>query len=203
MNTQTGLVIIDFTKCDELIRSEIERAMEVTPTGRVLAAIYDLPSGWGPSYPWESAISSLVLRDPSHRDHEPEWQILSTLAIRCCKVGGKTRKVTRELGVVLFARQGPKAYKRRGFASKKILDSSRIATLHPAFTRDVANNVWHLSASNPIAEIKERLTGLLTWSDESTFSYRKGRKSITGHSTLNLNDSLIGVPTKINYEWQM
>jgi hypothetical protein len=201
MTLQTGLVIADFTDLDVLVNSEIERAMDATPEGRVLAVIYDLPGDWITSYPWESVVSSLVLQDPLLRSADPDWQILSTLAVRCCKVGGKDRKVTREIGVALFAKKGSKAYKRRGSTTKKVAASSQLETLHPAFTRDVANNVWHLSSSNPISEIKNRLTALLTWSDESTLCFRKGKKITLSHDSLNLNISLIGVPTKVLYEW--
>jgi hypothetical protein len=201
MMMQTGLVIADFTACDALVSTEIERAIEATPEGRVLAVIYDLPRDWGTTYPWESMVSSVILKDPLLRSSEPDWQILSTLAIRCCKVGGKNRKVTREIGVALFAKKGSKAYKRRGSTTKKVTTSSQLETLHPAFTRDVANNVWHLSSSNPISEIKHRLTALLTWSDESTLCFRKGRRMTVSHDSLDLDIALIGVPTKVLYTW--
>lgn len=201
MTLQTGLVIIDLTSSGELVKVEIERAMEATPEGRVLAAIYDLPKDWNSSYPWESEVSSIVLKNPDLRSTDTEWQILATLAIRCCKLGGKSRKVTKELGVVLFIRKGLKAYTRRGSTTESVKNASGITTLHPAFTRDIANNVWHLPTSNPIVEIKVRLAALLTWSDESTLIFRKSRKTTASHHPMNLTNSLIGVPTKIPYEW--
>jgi hypothetical protein len=202
MKSQVGLVILDVTSLDELDKSHVDHAAQITPSGRVLAAIFDLPTTWSRSYPWESEISTRILDQPIHRLADPDWQILSTIAVRCCAVRKNRREVTREIGVALFVKKGPKAYTRRGSAPVSVRQSSRLDTLHPVFTRDIANNVWHLSSVGALREIKTRLSSLLTWSDEKTLVLRNGKKTYVSHGVLDLDRSLIGVPTKTAYNWE-
>lgn len=202
MKTETGLVILDVTSLAELDKSHMNDAALATPPGRILAAVFDLPTAWTQSYPWEAEISTHLLGQPAHRSTDPDWQILATLAVRCCSVRRNRREVTREIGVALFVKRGPKAYTRRGSTPENVRKSSRLNTLHPVFTRDIANNVWHLSSTGAVREIRARLSSLLTWSDEKTLVFRNGKKKYLQHGSLEMDQSLIGVPTKIPYLWE-
>lgn len=201
MTPTVGLVLMNLTSTDQVVVSQIHEAMQVTPQGRVLAIAFDLPHDWSSSYPWESEISKAVLGRPSQRTTDPEWQLLATVAVRCCSIRREHRSVKREIGVALFVKRGEKAYARRKSVSRSVLDSSRLNSLHSVFTRDVANNVWHLSSSNAFLELKRRLIGLHTWSDEVTLIFRKGRVTREAHSPLDLSRAAIGVPTKVPYKW--
>jgi len=72
----------------------------------------------------------------------------------------------------------------------------------PVFTRDVANNVWHLSEENLIERLIARFSSLLTWQDED-FIVVSGTKisQVTDRKKLDLKSDLVGVPSKIPYIW--
>ena len=72
----------------------------------------------------------------------------------------------------------------------------------PVFTRDVANNVWHLSEENLIDRLIARFSSLLTWQDED-FVVVSGTKisQVTDRKKLDLKSDLVGVPTKVPYFW--
>lgn len=192
---------MDFTSTDHLVASRVLEAMQKTPPGRVLAVVFDLPLHWGSSYPWESEISKVILGNPSERTTDPEWQILATIAARCCSIRPRTRSIKREMGIALFVKCGDRAYSRRLAVSPSVLKSSRLDSLHPVFTRDVANNVWHLASANAFSEIRKRLIGLLTWSDEETLVFRGNKISREVHRPLDLTNAAIGIPTKVDYMW--
>ena len=108
-------------------------------------------------------------------------------------------KVSGEAGVVIFRRKGEKAYKRRLSASKDLLRRSELDTLHPAFTRDVANNVWHMRNGRGLNHVIDRLGSLLAWPDErilisdmTTIRARSRKKPA-------YDKDLIGRPTKYPY----
>ena len=198
-----GLVVIDFSKSHRFGSSTVVRPMKLTPPGRVLAAIYRFPREWKRSVSWDSLLNSAVLGSPETRNPgEDDWSSLGTLAVRSCDPTSLSRKIVEEFGVSLFVRRGDRAYSRKKLTTRQIQESSRINTLHPVFTRDVANNVWHVPIADPVGSIINRLSGLLTWSDEKSLIFQKGRLFVIAHKPIDLDDSLIGVPTKITYLWQ-
>ena len=101
---------------------------------------------------------------------------------------------------IIFRRKGEKAYKRRLSASKDLLESSKLEALQPAFTRDVANNVWHMRNGRGLNHVIDRLGSLLAWPDErilisdmTTIRARSRKKPV-------YDKDLIGRPTKYPYE---
>ena len=72
----------------------------------------------------------------------------------------------------------------------------------PVFTRDVANNVWHLNEVNLMERLVARFSSLLTWQDEE-FVVVSGNKisEINDRKKLTLKEDLVGVPTKVPYFW--
>jgi hypothetical protein len=99
-------------------------------------------------------------------------------------------------------KSGDKPYKRRGEISIASTKKNTVPVKDPVFTRDVANNVWHLLENNVNQRIIERFSSLLTWQDED-FIFVNGEKItvIKNRNKLDLSVDLVGVPTKIPYEW--
>ena len=99
-------------------------------------------------------------------------------------------------------REGDKAYRRKQneVLSQETLDTSAIPVSHKVFTRDVANNLWHLSASDGLARIIRRIQALTTWSDEIALVCFDGRTERWKHLPLDCNDDLVPVAEKIVYE---
>jgi hypothetical protein len=83
-------------------------------------------------------------------------------------------------------------------ASESLKRSAEISVGHKAFTRDVANNTWHLTDDRCDDAIVERLSYLLTWPDEVTLSISD---EVVSHRRRvpDLDLDLIPVPTKKAY----
>jgi hypothetical protein len=71
------------------------------------------------------------------------------------------------------------------------------------FTRDVANNVWHLLGDNFKERLTSRFSSLLTWQDEEFVVLDGGKTSfIKERTALTLKEDLVGVPKKVPYFWE-
>jgi hypothetical protein len=101
----------------------------------------------------------------------------------------------------MYRKSGEKAYLRRLTSNDEFIDKARFNAIHPVFTRDVANNVWHLSRSNAVSRIIQRLSALLTWPDERTRIISNSSTRSLAWRPLNLDKDLIGVPTKVEYQF--
>ena len=161
------LVEVDAT--DSAIRKRAELVKAWTPEGRCCAIAYQLPQATDrlPAITWVEAVSvEVFLGPPSDRSEGDEWEFFGNIAVRLCRPRANRRLLMREAGVVIFRRKGEKAYKRRLSASKDLLESSKLEALQPAFTRDVANNVWHMRNGRGLNHVIDRLGSLLAWPDE-------------------------------------
>jgi hypothetical protein len=70
------------------------------------------------------------------------------------------------------------------------------------FTRDVANNVWHLLADNFKERVITRFSTLLTWQDEEFFVVDQSKTTeVKDRKALILKEDLVGVPNKVAYFW--
>lgn len=198
-----GIVVVEIPHANfagDLSRM-LDTAMARTPSGRILAAIVPMNSFWAVSVPVESQIVTRILGVPSSRRENDEWEFFGNVAVRACSLGGSGRTVLHESSVMLLRRSGAKIYERRKSTSQAVIDDATLPTPHPVFTRDVANNVWHLSAKGFNASVRRRLGALLAWPDESILVVTE--RSRRRHSVLpmDLTDDLIGIPRKHDYEW--
>ena len=102
----------------------------------------------------------------------------------------------------IIKRIGDKPYKRRGEFSIAKTKLDTVPVKDPVFTRDVANNVWHLNEENLTERLSARFSSLLTWKDED-FIVISGTKisKIEDRKKLVLKADLVGVPTKVPYIW--
>lgn len=198
-----GVVIVEvpFGMSLQETRAMVAKGAALVPDGRLLAVCYEMNPEFGASLPVESAVVSEVMGTPHDRTGESGWLFFGNLAIRVCTVRSGDRKILRELGVVLMCREGDKAYVRRKTASPELLSSSAVPGLHPVFTRDVANNVWHIPAVRYRSRIRSRLSSLMAWSDEEVLLVGPKGSRRLAVIPMDLDDDLVGVPTKQPYTW--
>jgi hypothetical protein len=196
-----GLVFIDMLGVGTISRDLIKDAMEKTPAGRNLVILYDLPSKWGESPTTESDLVREILGPPVERTNEFEWEFSGAVVVRFCNEKVDDRSVDSESALAIFRRTGEKAYKRRKDADPKIIEKSKLESLHPVFTRDLANNVWHLKANEKSQRVISRLGPLLAWSDEKILVFAANKEeTFLKNGQLNLSDDLIGVARKLSYD---
>ena len=203
--TDVGLVVADLLKMRVVSRMEalVRRAQRDTPPGRVLAVLMPMPKLWNPSIAYEELVHRVVLPVADMRSNSEEWEYFGNLAVRGCRLSEGRRVIEAEVGVALYRRAGEKAYRRRHSLTEDILESSVLPTLHPVFTRDVANNVWHLEGGRLAIPIVERLGALLAWSDETILLLRGRSRQVLTRKALALDSGLVGKPEKVDYEWAM
>jgi len=195
-------VLSVFTESNELnsdlIINQVEVASSQVTAGRYLISVFDAPSNWESRIPIESLIVAGTLGNIENRN--PNWEYFGNGAIRCYK--RKSLKLSKTLQWSIIKKLGDKPYKRRGEFSVSKTKQNTVPVKDPVFTRDVANNVWHLSEENLIDRLIARFSSLLTWQDED-FVVISGAKisKITDRKKLVLKSDLVGVPSKIPYIW--
>jgi hypothetical protein len=195
-------VLSIFTESNELnsdsIINQVEVASSQVTAGRYLISVFDAPSNWESRIPIESMIVAGTLGNIENRN--PNWEYFGNGAIRCYK--GKSLKLSKTLQWSIIKKLGDKPYKRRSEFSILKTKQNTVPVKDPVFTRDVANNVWHLNEENLIDRLIARFSSLLTWQDED-FVVISGTKisKITDRKKLILKSDLVGVPSKIPYIW--
>jgi hypothetical protein len=195
-------VLSIFTESNKLnsdsIINQVEVASSQVTAGRYLISVFDAPSNWESRIPIESMIVAGTLGNIENRN--PNWEYFGNGAIRCYK--GKSLKLSKTLQWSIIKKLGDKPYKRRSEFSILKTKQNTVPVKDPVFTRDVANNVWHLNEENLIDRLIARFSSLLTWQDED-FVVISGTKisKITDRKKLILKSDLVGVPSKIPYIW--
>jgi hypothetical protein len=195
-------VLSIFTESNKLnsdsIINQVEVASSQVTAGRYLISVFDAPSNWESRIPIESMIVAGTLGNIENRN--PNWEYFGNGAIRCYK--GKSLKLSKTLQWNIIKKAGDKPYKRRSEFSTAKTKQNTVPVQDPVFTRDVANNVWHLNEVNLIDRLVARFSSLLTWQDEDFFVVSGNKTSeIKDRSKLTLKEDLVGVPTKVPYFW--
>jgi hypothetical protein len=200
MTHKTVLSIFnDSNKLDsEAIIRQIEISSSYVTGGRYLISVFDTPTNWESRVPLEALVVSGTLGNIENRNSE--WEYFGNGAIRCYK--GKTLKLSRTLQWNIIKKMGDKPYKRRSEFSIARTKQNTVPVKDPVFTRDVANNVWHLNEENLIDRLIARFSSLLTWQDED-FVVVSGAEisKIDDRKKLVLKSDLVGVPSKVPYIW--
>ena len=200
MKDRVGGVMLVVTDDDRLgIEKRVISAMAHVPAGRCLFVLWEVNSGWGSSIPVESIVVQSVLGRPSERATN-SWHFYGNGAVR---LYGPSDPVPSSTWMWLGCRrEGDKAYRRKQneSLSARTLDSSVIPVSHKVFTRDVANNLWHLPTADGLARIIRRIQALTTWSDEIVLVCKNNLTEKWEHLPLDCNDDLVPVAEKIIYE---
>jgi hypothetical protein len=182
----------------DAIIQQIKISSSHVSDGRYLISVFDAPTNWDSRVPLEALVVSGTLGNI--QDRNSDWEYFGNGAIRCYK--GKTLKLSRTLQWNIIKKMGDKPYKRRSEFSIARTKQNTVPVEDPVFTRDVANNVWHLNEDNLIDRLIARFASLLTWQDED-FIVVSGSKisKIDYRKKLVLKSDLVGVPSKVPYIW--
>jgi hypothetical protein len=203
------VLVIDQGDNKRSISSDLKILKERTLAGRHCAVVYDLPSlinsshlhVWGKkSTCYEALLVESFLGLPTKRGGNNEWEFFANLAIRLCVPQKRKRRIAGEVAVLIFRKSGPKPYKRRSEASSDLLESAEIDALHSVFTRDVANNIWHMKNLKSRNQIADRLGTLLAWPDEQVLVSRGSKIKGRSRQPSKYDQDLIGVPNKVPYD---
>jgi hypothetical protein len=182
----------------EAIIKQIKNSSSYVTAGRYLISVFDTPTNWESRVPLEALIVSGTLGNIENRNLE--WEYFGNGVVRCYK--GKTLKLSRTLQWNIIKKIGAKPYKRRSEFSIAKTKQNTIPVKDPVFTRDVANNVWHLNEENLIDRLIARFSSLLTWQDEDFILVSGSRiTKIEERKKLVLKSDLVGVPFKVPYIW--
>ena len=182
----------------ESIINQVEISSSQVTAGRYLISVFDAPSNWESRIPIEALVVSGTLGNIENRN--PNWEYFGNGAIRCYK--GKSLKLSKTLQWNIIKKFGDKPYKRRCEFSILKTKQNTVPVKNPVFTRDVANNVWHLKEEDLINRLIARFSSLLTWHDED-FVVVSGTKisKVDNRKKLELKSDLVGVPSKVPYIW--
>jgi len=193
-----NLLLKSEDKSIDQIQSQIKKSAALVTEGRYLITVFNVVNNWEKRIPIESLTVAATLGMVEARSSD--WEFFGNGAIRCYK--SSNLRLTKTLHWNVVRRVGYKPYSRRPDVSKSMLIKNTIPVSDKAFTRDVANNVWHLKDEDLVARLTARFAALLSWNDES-FVVVNGSKTtrIEERTKLDLENDLIGVPTKIPYLW--
>jgi len=195
-------VLSIFHDSNKLGSEEIIRQVEISSSyvtgGRYLISVFDTPTNWESRVPIEAFVVLGTLGNIENRNLE--WEYFGNGAIRCYK--GKSLKLSRTLQWNIIKKMGDKPYKRRSEFSIARAKQNTVPVKDPVFTRDVANNIWHMNEENLIDRLVARFSALLTWQDED-FVLVSGSKisKIGDRKKLVLKSDIVGVPSKVPYIW--
>ena len=201
MTHSSVLAIINSNSVDakESVIAQIRKGKELVTEGRYLIVVFEAPDDWTPHLPIEGLVISETLK--GIHDRTSEWEFFGNGVIRL--YSSKTLRYSKAFQWTVVRRAGDKPYSRRGEFKAARLKENQIPVSDKVFTRDVANNVWHLKSENFKERLIRRFKGLLTWDDEDFIVLDGGRKtSYSAGGPLSLGDDLVGVPQKIEYFWQ-
>jgi hypothetical protein len=182
----------------EEISKQLGKARDLVTEGRYLIVVSETPNDWGSHVPIEALVIKETLGDIHNRNSD--WEFFGNGVIRTYTP--KTLKYSKAYQWTIARRAGEKPYARRASASSVLLKSNTIPVADKVFTRDVANNVWHLKADNFKERLIARFSSLLTWNDEDFVVVEGNRVSeVHERKALVLKDDLVGVPNKVTYMW--
>lgn len=186
----------------EAIAETCQVVMQQTGKGRLAVLLWDLDLAWGPESPRETWVTETFLGKPRDRqgsDVERAFKFFGNLIIRC--YSDDPVEPSRVVYALMFRRAGEPAYVRRKHEQTP-LTQDLLDTKQYSFTRDVANNVWHLPDSHDTNKmIVGRLSHIVCWSDEDIVEVEDGKKRIRNDLREVTILSLIGKAIKTQYDW--
>ena len=158
---------------------------------------------FGKSFKPGLSIEAIVLRElmnsPDKRDDS--WLFFGNGAIRGYSEVNK--KLSSTWQWLILQRSGEKTLTRRKTASNKMLKDVTLPVSHFAFTRDVANNVWHLPEKTIVQNTINRFGALLTWPGDVMLHSQNGKSPLVFETKkMDLSSDLIGVAQKKIYLWE-
>jgi len=183
---------------ESAIKEQLNKAKKLVTEGRYLISVFEAPNDWESHLPVEAYVISETLG--GIHDRSTDWEFFGNGVIRTYT--SKALRLSKAYQWTIVRRSGDKPYARRGTLSAVTLKRNTIPVADKVFTRDVANNVWHLLNDNFKERIITRFSTLLTWQDEDFFIVEPSKTSeVKDRKALVLKEDLVGVPNKIPYFW--
>jgi hypothetical protein len=180
------------------IKDQISKAKDLVTDGRYLIVVFEAPNDWESHLPIEAFVIEQTLGGIHNRS--ADWEFFGNGVIRTYT--SKALRYSRAYQWTIVRRAGDKPYARRGTLSATTLKRNAIPVSDKVFTRDVANNVWHLLADNFKERVITRFSTLLTWQDEDFLVVEQSKTTEVRHrKALVLKEDLVGVPKKVAYFW--
>jgi hypothetical protein len=125
-----------------------------------------------------------------------KWEYSGTGCLRSFDTSNSYKRTFLWIVVRLL---GDKAYKRIKTVHSEVLKKSKLPVQDHAFTRDVANNVWHCYDSSVTQTIESRFIALSAWSDECYLKFTGGRMYKKEVKALELYEAPIPKARKVSY----
>lgn len=165
----TGLVVLRLagTAAPGVIARRARDALAETPPGRFLCVLWQVPLAWTDEAPVEAIVAEALLGPPSARREDAAEDVMLHANLVVRSYGEDRLLPCRCFQLLVLRRAGPTLRARLKDAAGAPAAAARIDTTRPAFTRDWANNVWHLQDGDAEARIIARLSRLLCWPDEA------------------------------------
>ena len=175
---------------------EIEAVRERLRPGRFAVFYWPLDRAWraGPSL--ESDLVRVLCGDMDNRGGEAV-EFFVNMGVRI--FSRRSSAAVEEIFVMVFRKSGESLRARRLEGGAHV-ERSRLDTGDFAFTRDLANNVWHLYRGGGVRrQLVSRFARLLTWDDERVGVWDGARWRAEHSARLALRTDLVPVPEKYHY----
>ena len=191
----TAIASLDgLTKRD--VKVLLEKLEEILLPGRTVMFYWTVAEIGASQVNWEYIISDLLLLSPNQRDSNTVWEFTANGALRGFAAGVDEPKT---LYWLIVRCSGPKSYTRKSQVDPLTLKKSQIPVTDYAFTRDVANNVWHTDLVRMEEILKSRYLSLTSWSDEPQAVYQHGGFVFSEHEPLDLQFDPIPKALRVQY----
>ena len=187
------------TFSEEDLIATINKLCQLVSSGGYLFVMTEFGKSFKPGLSIEAIVLRELMNSPDKRDDS--WLFFGNGAIRGYSEINK--KLSSTWQWLILQRSGEKTLSRRKTASNKMLKDVTLPVSHFAFTRDVANNVWHLPEKTIVQNVINRFGALLTWPGDVMLHSQNGKSPLVFESKkMDLSNDLIGVAQKKIYLWE-
>jgi len=183
------------------LTARLQRAIKLVPPGRMLVFFWSNPATACDDFSNRALLSNALLSPAADRTPEAqaEWTFFGEGCARAYP-SHKSLRPTRISHWLAYRRQGPTTRELRQFKSDDAITQSKLQVAHPVFTRDAANDVWHLVDTKACTTMVTRLQMLFTWSDERAIVLRKRARS-QARGSRGFRDDPVGTAVHVPYSW--
>lgn len=193
-----GLVVVRLDGGEEqaAIRASARAALAATPPGRFVSVLWPVALHWQEEPPVEATVSATLLGPPEARIEDRNEAVTLHASIAVRTYGDDPLLPRRCFQLLVLRRAGPGVAERRRAGGGAPEAAARLDTTRPAFTRDWANNVWHMRDAAAEDRIVARLARLLRWPDEPVLLVRSGGAVERWEAPAGGHADLVGVPER-------
>lgn len=187
------------TFSEEHLIATINKLSQLVSSGGYVFVMTEFGKSIKPGLSIEAVVLRELMNSPSKRDDS--WLFFGNGVIRGYSEVNKKHSSTWQW--LIIQKSGEKTLSRRKTATNKVLKDVMLPVSHFAFTRDVANNVWHLPEKTIIQNSINRFAALLSWPGDVMLHSQNGKTPLVFESIrMDLSKDLIGVAQKKIYLWE-